>query len=228
MKQQDQVPCEDAMTTKDVPARKPTRERKKNADMRRRQLLDATQRSIVHNGLSKTTLATVANEADLSQGVAVFYYDSKAGLLVAALEDIYAKYEANWRHALRQAGDDPKNRLWALIRADFDEHICNKDSLAVWYAFWGEQKFTPQYSTIAQEFDLNRTRAIQDLCRKLFPDDQADTAEAIAIWIDMLTDGYWQRMHLFPELCTREIAIEGVRAFLARVLPEHFKEWARL
>lgn len=210
------------MTTQKVPARKPTRERKKNADMRRRQLLDATQRSIVHNGLARTTLATVAEEAGLSQGVAVFYYKSKTGLLVAALEDIYERYEANWRRALRQAGDDPKERLWALVEADFDEHICNKESLSVWYAFWGEQKFTPQYSDIAQEFDENRTTAIREICHALFPADQAQAAESIAIWIDMLTDGYWQRMHLFPERCTREVALDGVTAFLARVLPDHF------
>ncbi|MBW7920785.1 MAG: TetR family transcriptional regulator C-terminal domain-containing protein [Rubellimicrobium sp.] len=210
------------MTTQNVTARRPTGERKKNADMRRRQLLGAAQRSIVRNGLSRTTLATVADEAGLSQGVAVFYYKSKTGLLVATLEDIYEKYEANWRRALAQAGDDPKERLLALVEADFDADICNKDSLSVWYAFWGEQKFTPQYSDITREFDLNRTEAIREICRALFPEDQADVAESVAIWIDMLTDGYWQRMHLFPVRCTRETALEGARAFLARMLPAHF------
>lgn len=211
------------MTRQDVQAqKKPSRERKKNADMRRRQLLDAVRRSITHNGLARTTLATVAQEAGLSQGVAVFYYKSKAGLLAAALEDIYQKYEINWQRALERAGDNPKDRLWALIEADFDEDICDKESLSVWYAFWGEQSFTPQYSGIAQQFDLNRTEAIREICGAFFPDDEADAAEALSTWIDMLTDGYWQRMHLFPERYSRDAALESVRAFLAHILPDHF------
>ena len=64
---------------------KERKERKGNADMRRRQILDATLRSIILSGLAKTTLATVAAEADLSQGVAIFYFKSKNGLLSEAL-----------------------------------------------------------------------------------------------------------------------------------------------
>ena len=211
------------MTEQNVQATRPRRERKENADMRRRQLLDAAQRSLVRNGLAKTTLATVAHEAGLSQGVAVFYYKSKNGLLVAALEDLYQKYEANWRKAVDEAGDDPKDRLWALIEADFNEDICNAESLSIWFAFWGEQNFTPQYASITQQFDLNRGGAIREICRAFFPDDQAAAAEAVADWIDTLTDGYWQRMHLFPEASPKETALAGTRAFLARILPDHFR-----
>ena len=72
---------------------KPRKERKANANKRREQLLNATLRSIAANGLAKTTLATVATEAGLSQGVAVFYFKSKNGLLTEALRSKYQKYE---------------------------------------------------------------------------------------------------------------------------------------
>ena len=62
------------MTTSTSDTLRPRKERKENADKRRRQVLDATYRSIVSHGLAKTTLATVADEAGLSQGVAVFYF----------------------------------------------------------------------------------------------------------------------------------------------------------
>jgi TetR/AcrR family transcriptional repressor of bet genes len=80
------------MTTDISPLAKPRKERKANADKRRLQLLDATLRSIAINGLSKTTLATVAAEAGLSQGVAVFYFKSKTGLLTEALREHYQRY----------------------------------------------------------------------------------------------------------------------------------------
>ena len=45
---------------------RPRKERAENAEKRRGQIIDATCRSIVRNGLSGTTLASVSAEADLS------------------------------------------------------------------------------------------------------------------------------------------------------------------
>lgn len=210
------------MTAQEFPAKKPRKERKENADKRRRQLLDAALRSIEHNGLAKTTLATVATEAGLSQGVAVFYYKSKNGLLTATLEDLYQKYEDHWRKALAAAAPDPKSRLIALIEADFDDEICNRELLSVWFSFWGEQNFTPQYASITQQFDNNRVSAIEEICREFFVEDGQARAREMSEWIDTLTDGYWQRMYLYPGICSRETALQGTYAFLSRMLPDHF------
>ncbi|MDP5358991.1 MAG: TetR family transcriptional regulator, partial [Paracoccaceae bacterium] len=98
------------MTT-DLSTQRPRKERKENADKRRAQLLDATRRSIVSKGLAKTTLATVAAEAGLSQGVAVFYFKSKTGLLTETLRDHYLKYDQNWKQMLAAAGDDPLEQV---------------------------------------------------------------------------------------------------------------------
>lgn len=209
------------MTAGEIPAKSPRKERKENADKRRQQLMKATLRSIEHNGLAKTTLATVANEAGLSQGVAVFYYKSKNGLLSAALEHLYQQYENHWREALAAAGPSPRDRLVALVEADFAEEICNRATLSIWFAFWGEQKISPQYASITQHFDNSRTEAIELICRDLMPDAPTEQARELSEWIDTLTDGYWQRMYLFPTNCTRETSIEGVRAFLASVLPSN-------
>lgn len=52
-----------------------------NVARRRKQLIDATVKSIVEHGLSATTLATVARASGLSQGTAVFYFKTKETLL---------------------------------------------------------------------------------------------------------------------------------------------------
>lgn len=206
--------------TEDAPKR-PRKERKDNADKRRRQLLDATQRSIVANGLAKTTLATVANEAGLSQGVAVFYYKSKNGLLAEALRDLYDRYERNWRDALAKAGPDPLNQLLAMIEADFAPSICNPELLSIWFAFWGEQKFTPQYAEVSAEFEVRRSAAITGICQKLAGTDNAERGDQAGEWIDTLTDGFWQKLHLFPGSLDTARAIAQSKQFAAELFPEH-------
>ena len=199
---------------------KPRKERKENADKRRQQLLDATWRSIAENGLSRTTLATVAAQAGLSQGVAVFYFKSKAGLLAEALLDHYARYQQNWQDALAGAGDDPADRLIALIRADFDPVICNPESLSFWFAYWGEQKFTPKYAEILVQFDTARIGAMREACAALMTGATHDDVNRAAEWIDTFSDGYWQRLHVAPEQYSAASCLNETLRMAARLVPE--------
>lgn len=200
-------------------AAKPRKERKANADKRREQLLDATLRSIAANGLAKTTLATVANEAGLSQGVAVFYFKSKSGLLTEALRAKYQKYEKNWSDALDATSGDPGAQLVALIKADFEPKICNAESLAIWYAFWGEQNFTPEYASVTSEFDDRRADAMETVCRDLVGTSQKGEAKRIAEWIDTMIDGFWLRLHVNSDLYTPSGAVDEILTLVQRIIP---------
>ena len=85
---------------------RPRKERAGNAAKRRRQIIEATVRSIVKNGLGRTTLATVSAEAGLSQGVAVFYFKNKQTLLAEVLRHHYEEYQKHWQKARKAAGED--------------------------------------------------------------------------------------------------------------------------
>ncbi|MEO0372764.1 MAG: TetR family transcriptional regulator C-terminal domain-containing protein, partial [Pseudomonadota bacterium] len=193
--------------------KKPRKERKENADRRRRQLLDAARRSILANGLAKTTLATVAEEAGLSQGVAVFYFKSKAGLLTETLRDAYQSYEALWRAALAVEGT-PVDRLMAVLEADFHVDACGPDRLPLWFAFWGELRFSQDYAELAEVFDTRRQEALLDLWRKVLPKADSAEIERLTDWMETLTDGYWNSLHLNPETMTRAKALEGTKEML--------------
>ncbi|MEM7076364.1 MAG: TetR family transcriptional regulator C-terminal domain-containing protein [Pseudomonadota bacterium] len=205
-----------------VAEKKPRKERKENADRRRRQLLDAARRSILSHGLAKTTLATVANEAGLSQGVAVFYFKSKAGLLGETLRDLYQSYESHWLSALDGAGEDAATRLLALVDADFDPAASGPEVLPLWFAFWGELRFQQDYDTIAKSFDDRRHTAICTILRDLMPEHGAPDIEQMAEWIEAFTDGYWQRLHIAPGEYDRADVLQDCRAVLARLLPGRF------
>ena len=205
----------------DVLERKPRKERKENADRRRRQLLDAARRSILANGLAKTTLATVANEAGLSQGVAVFYFKSKAGLLTETLRDAYQSYEALWSAAMNQPGV-PAKRLAAVLEADFCEAACGPDILPVWFAFWGELRFSENYAELADAFDMRRHEALLALWVEVLPDAAVAAVEQITEWMETLTDGYWQSIHLTPDSIDRHGALSATKAFLSQMHPQLF------
>lgn len=200
--------------------RRPRKERKENADRRRRQLLDAARRSILAHGLAKTTLATVASEAGLSQGVAAFYFKSKLGLLTEALRDLYQSYEEHWTGYLEQAGDKPAEKIRALIRADFHPDACGPDVLPLWYAFWGELRFQLQYDEVAEHFETRRRDALRAIWKELLSEDGEMSPDQMAEWMETLTDGYWQRLHLAPESLSRKQAEQAALGCLVRLVPD--------
>ena len=215
---------EDSLADSTAAQTRPRKERKENADRRRRQLLDAARRSILAHGLAKTTLATVAAEAGLSQGVAVFYFKSKAGLLTETLRDLYDSYETRWTDALDRAGADPAARLDALVAADFDPESCGSDVLPIWFAFWGELRSHEEYDAVATAYDDRRHETICAILRALMEGAGAQEVEQMAEWIEAATDGYWQRLHLAPGLYKREAARDECRRLVRRLLPGHFAD----
>ncbi|MCX7645751.1 MAG: TetR family transcriptional regulator C-terminal domain-containing protein [Rhodobacteraceae bacterium] len=212
------------------PLPRPRKERTENAARRRVQLIEAALRSIVRNGLPGTTLATVAREAGLSQGVAVFYFQTKEGLLAAALERHYERYEANWRAALAQAGTDPAARLAAMVRADFQPEVCSREAQIVWHAFWGEASARPLFNQIADRFDTHRSEALERAVAALLRDlgRDAGQARALAAGIEGLTDGLWLQIYLASGITDPAEAMAVARLFLVALFPERAAAFAVL
>jgi TetR/AcrR family transcriptional regulator, transcriptional repressor of bet genes len=208
------------LTMREPTEARPRKERKANANRRRRQLLDAARRSILRHGLARTTLATVASEAGLSQGVAVFYFKSKAGLLTETLRDLYNGYQAFWTEALDAAGPSPRDRIMALIRADFAPETCGPDVLPIWFAFWGELRFTPTYAEVAAMFDAHRRAVIGRIWADLLPDHRPEDIAQLSEWVDIVTDGYWQRLYLSPEKIDAQQAVKSTWSCLLKLAPE--------
>ncbi len=196
------------------------------AAKRRRQIVEATMRSIVDKGLSGTTLASVAKEAGLSQGVAVFYFHSKLELLTEVLRHLYDLYEAAWQQAVADAGPRALDRLLALVRIDFSPEVCSPEYLIVWHAFWGEASARPHYAGITDDYDDRRFTVLRAACAALLAESGKPEAEAedLATAIDSLTDGLWLRIYLSADTMSRRRALELLSGFLAANLPDHAEE----
>ncbi|RDS98472.1 transcriptional regulator BetI, partial [Burkholderia contaminans] len=89
-------------------------------EIRRAQLIDATLRSIDEAGLPGTTLASVAQRANISTGIVSHYFGDKDGLLEATMRHVLRDLSATTRRRVA-ARKDPRSRLRAIVAANFDD-----------------------------------------------------------------------------------------------------------
>jgi TetR/AcrR family transcriptional repressor of bet genes len=193
---------------------------------RRQQLIDATIRSVANHGLADTTIATVAREAGLSQGIINLHFRSKERLLTETLRYLADEYRNACGEAAALAGDSPAAGLQAMVELDFRRNICARDKLAVWFAFWGERKFRPTYRRICAARDKSYDDMVRVLCAKLceqggYPDVEP---ALVADGLSALTDGLWLDLLVRPESMSRELARRIAMSYLADAFPRHFRQ----
>jgi TetR/AcrR family transcriptional repressor of bet genes len=202
----------------------PTKKRTASKQERQLQLIRATVRSVAKNGLSDTTMATVAKEAGLSQGIINLHFKSKDRLLVETLRYIADEYRASWEKALKGAVPSAAERLAALVEVDFKMPVCDRNKLAVWFAFWGESKSRPTYRKLCASRDIEYRRELSALCEQLI-EEGAYTgldATALATGLSAMTEGLWLDLLISPRSITREQARNICMDYLAVVFPRHY------
>jgi TetR/AcrR family transcriptional repressor of bet genes len=194
--------------------------------VRREQLILATIRSVADRGLADTTIATVAQEAGLSQGIVNLHFRSKDGLLTETLRYLADEYRNACRDAAAAAERSPVEGLRAMVELDFRPRICARDKLAVWFAFWGERRFRPTYRRICAERDRSYDDMVRTTCAQIceagdYPDvDPALVADGLSA----LTDGLWLDLLVRPESMSRERAKRIALSYLADAFPKHFPQ----
>lgn len=193
-------------------------------DARRRQLIDATMKCIARKGMGSTTLGDVAREAGLSQGIVNLHFESKDNLLTETLRALAREYRDRFDKVLQTSGPDPVDKLTAIIKHDFSPSICNQQSLAVWFAFWGEVKSRPTYRRLCDEWDRYYDDVVADLCSEIIEDGRYSNVDAniVANAVASLTNGNWLSCLISPQTWTREDALEITMSYLRGVFPQHF------
>jgi TetR/AcrR family transcriptional repressor of bet genes len=193
---------------------------------RQQQLIQATIRSVASNGLSDTTMATVSREAGLSQGIINLHFQSKDRLLVETLRFLSEQYQSAWEKAVSKAGDAPADKLAAMVATDFKSPVCDRNKLAVWFAFWGESKSRPTYRKIcALRVMAYRVEMVQ-VCEELVEKGgyQDIDASSVAAGLSAMTSGLWLDMLTNPRSMSRQRAKQICMFYLATTFPRHFPE----
>jgi TetR/AcrR family transcriptional repressor of bet genes len=206
-------------------AKKPTSKRRTaSKEERRLQLIRATIRSIAKRGLSDTTMAAVCGEAQLSQGIINLHFQSKERLLVETLRYVADEYRATWVKALSQAGDSSSERMEALVDVDFARPVCERNKLAVWFAFWGESKSRPTYRKICAERDREYDEILTKLCANLITEGPYPGLDAglVATGLASMSEGLWLDLLVNPEHMNPEKAKRVYLTYLTGLFPNHF------
>lgn len=181
-------------------------------------ILSAAVDIVARHGLSGTTLARVADHAGVSQGVLVFHFKSKSGLLTATCRHLTDEYQALWLPVLEEP--DPAQRLIGLVRADFDPSICAPVQLALWFAFWGESAAQEWYDETCREAEERRAGAMVDACHALAENISIKDPDMLAAAIDGFTDGLWLQLHLRAGALSPEQACDMALRHVAMMVPQ--------
>jgi TetR/AcrR family transcriptional regulator, transcriptional repressor of bet genes len=198
-------------------------------EIRRTQLIEATIDMIARRGFAALTLADIARTAHLSSGIVNFYFRSKEELLLATLRHLAATYEHFIEQAMAQAGDDPAEQFAAIIEADFDPRIASRKHVTVWYAFWGEARWRPDYLEICAEISNRFFLQTRALCAAIaarggYRDLDLD---AIARGFNAMSDGLWLDLLTNPKTFSRADGKRISFTYLASVFPKEFALRAR-
>lgn len=179
---------------------------------------------IARKGMGSTTLGDVAKEAGLSQGIVNLHFESKDNLLNETLRSLADEYKAQFDKTLERSGPRPADQLRAVMELDFRPSICDRQKLAIWFAFWGEVKSRPAYRKICDESDRYYEDVVEKLCQSIIDDGQyrGVTAATATKTLTAMTNGLWLSCLISPQTWDRHAAMAAVTSYLQGVFAEHF------
>ena len=198
-------------------------------ERRRQQLIDATIKCISRKGLGSTTLANVASEAGLSQGIVNLHFDSKDNLLNETLRYLIEDYDAQFMLSLERAAPDAASKLQALMEMDMSPSICDRKKLSIWFAFWGEVKAVPKYQKMCAAYEERYDKILLNLCKEIIRDGNYKhiDAQIAAGALSSLTDGLWLSCLINPKTFDRQSALMSIYSYLEAVFPNHYPHLER-
>lgn len=160
--------------------------------IRQLQFIEATVEIIHEEGLHGTTLSRVARRAGASPGLVAHYFGDKSGLLHATFRHLAKALGKEFHdHLARVRG--PRDRLRAVIDANFAESQSSPAVVSAWLAFWGQVNHRPELARVQRVVTGRLKSNLLYSLRELVPVEDADQ---IASGLAVMIDGLWLRAML--------------------------------
>jgi transcriptional repressor BetI len=163
--------------------------------VRQKDLSFATMRAIHEAEVAEPTLAQITARAGLSSSSIInHYFSSKQDLLEYTVRELAAGFLGEV--ALRVgAARTPKERVAAVVDANFAPSQCAPEAVSTWLWFWSRVPINSAYAEIESATYSNVRKELERALAELVP---ADEVTSIAEAITALMYGLWLRFALDP------------------------------
>lgn len=182
--------------------------------IRRAELSKAAFEAVAQFGLRGTTLEKVGDIAGVSKGVVLHHFKDKSSLLEAVFRRSNSLLSEAVIELYRYA-QNPYERLWAIIFANFYDTIFNHKVCQAWLALTAEVPHNKQCQRIQTachaRIHTNLKHELRMLCN-------ADESQKIAKQLGVTIDGIWVRAGLQFAPMPSQQAIDEVEFVLYRLL----------
>jgi TetR/AcrR family transcriptional regulator, transcriptional repressor of bet genes len=191
----------------------------------RQRLIDACISALHLYGPSRTTVGRVVALAGLSPGIVRFYFNSKAAMLVAALEYLADEFEARVLGPVAALRHSPVAALGLLVELYLDPEVASPRKVSVWYSFWGEASSRQEYLDICGRKDEDFAALVHDLIERLIAQTGAGhlDADGVALGLIGVLEVLWQGIAFQnEENINRRACVTRALAYLRSVFPGQF------
>jgi AcrR family transcriptional regulator len=208
-------------------SKRPPAIRRAQPQLRRQQLIDATLECLAEFGHSGTTVRVVCARAGVSPGMVKLYFEGIDDLIAASYAYI-GKYVADvFEQAMAEAGEDPLDRLRAVVDANFRSPVLARNKLPIWLSFWS---LIPTHAEIrkthAMIYDRYRQRLGQLIERIAVSHSlDLDIRRTVFAFVAMI-EGLWLQLCLEPSRFSIETAESFAHSWIDAMVAGRFSPGA--
>jgi betaine-aldehyde dehydrogenase len=188
-------------------------------EARRRQLIEVTIDSLAEVGYVGSTLAQIAQRADVSPGLVAHYFGDKDGLFEATFRTLARRIAERVRERLKLVRT-PRGRVQAVIDTNLAPEEFDQRTGTAWLAFWGQVLHVKGLKRVQTVYQRRMLSNLRHALKRLLPPDEA---RSLAAMIAAMIDGVWLRAALSR---WEEADSESARALLTAFVDSRLRECA--
>ena len=161
--------------------------RRRIRDIRHDEFVAATIRGVHAHGFGRVTMAEIAKEAGSSAASIAYYFGSKEKLMEATMRHLLTVLKQAMLDRYAEA-QTPRERLIAVIDANFDDRLFTPAQCSVWVQFWSHAPYAPNLSRLHK---INRARVQSHVEAEVHQLCPALKSSAITTTLQAYMDGIW-------------------------------------
>lgn len=183
--------------------------------IRRRQLIEATLKTIHTYGIAETTMQRIAKQAGLSASIIHHYFRNKDDLLAATMRQCLTDLRRDVVSRLSGA-HSPRERVIRVLQANFANSQFKPEIISAWLAFWAQSPHSPELARLRKAYTFRTMSNLRAPLRHVMaPDD----ASRVTTMLASMIDGFWLRAGQHDDDFLADDALALIVDYLDQQLP---------